>query len=161
MATLLFNDFIVGPTTVPIQTHFPSARRQIAMTVAADITGWTFTATYRNLVLDAVAFDRSGTPNFTSSTVIGYFPEVTVGGGDVPVIVNGTAGTMNIFIPADMYTGGLLSGSRTKPVVSVYNLHMTDTSSNITVMRYPQFIAYESSMAVSDPTLEVGYVAVV
>lgn len=161
MATLSFNQFIVGPTTVDIQTHFPSARRQIAMTIDADITGWTFAATYRNLVLDAVAFDRSGVPNFTDSTVIGYFPEVTIVGADIPVVVNPTAGTINIFIPADLYTGGLLSGSRTKPVISVYDLHMTDADNNITIMRYPQFIAYESSVPVSDPVNEADYIAVV
>ena len=161
MATLTFNDFIVGPNVVDIKKYFPSSRKELTITLDTDITSWTVEADYQCLVVDAVAFDRhTGDPNFAESTVIGYFPKVEITGSDIPVLSDAANGEITFYIPADMYTGGLLPGTRTNAVVAVLGLTYTDTDGNIDTIRFPRLVSYEPDVALSDPTDEVDYTAI-
>ncbi len=160
MATLNFNDWIVGPNTVPMKEFYPGSRTTRLVTFAGDITGYTFETEYRVFVADTIAFDRSGDPNFSESTVIGQFESAVVTGSDVPVIVSASPGTVNLFYPADMYTGALYSSSRTKPVIAVVTLKYTDADDNIDFMRFPLLVSYQPSIEFGDPTAEVGYTAI-
>jgi hypothetical protein len=160
MATLSFNDFIVGPNVVDIKKYYPSSRKELKITLDTDITSWTVEADYQCLVIDTVAFDRSGEPNFTNSQVIGYFPKTEITGGDAPVISDAINGEITFYIPADMYTGGLLPGSRTLAVVAVVGLTYTDTNGNRDTIRFPRLISYEPDVALSDPTAELDYTAI-
>jgi len=160
MATLTFNDWIVGPNTTPIRKYYPGSRTSTLINFGTDISGYSFETEYRVFVADAIAFDRSGEPNFTQSSVLGYFNSVIIAGGDIPAVVDASIGTLNLIYPADMYTGKLLSGSRNKPVISVVTLKYTNGSGDIDHLRFPLLIAYQPSIEFGDPTAEIGYTAI-
>lgn len=159
MATLSFNDFIVGPNVTDIQKHYPSSRKTITADFDTDVTGWTFESDYQCVVLDTIQFDRAGDPNFTESNVIGYFPKVDITGGDAPSVTDAATGLVEYYIPADMYTGALKPGSRTLAVVAVLGFTYTDADGNIDTTRYARLISYEPDVDFGDPTAEVDYTA--
>lgn len=159
MASLSFNEFIVGPNVSDIQKHFPSNRKSIPADFATDVTGWTFASEYKCLVLDTIAFDRAGDPNFTDSQVIGSFATVQMTGGDAPVVTDAANGLVDYVIPADMYTGALKPGSRTLPVVAIIDFEYTDADGFKETTRYARLMSAEADTVLGDPTAEAGYTA--
>jgi hypothetical protein len=159
---LNFQQYIGGPDQVKVEQIFPSNQKTFLYNFGQNITGWTFAVDYQTLVVDVVSFNRNtGQPNFTDSRVIGSFPKVEVTGGSAPAVVDATAGTVKIFIPANMYTGAVIPDARQNVPITVVGVTWTDNSTpaQINTHRWAFIQCWEPDVPVGDPTHEATYTA--
>lgn len=163
MAGILdFQQYIGGPDQVKIEQVFPSNQKSLVYNFDQDINGWTFTADYQTIVVDTVSFNRTtGKPNFTDSKVIGYFPKADVSGNVAPTVANATAGTVNVYLPANMYTGPIIPDARANVPITVFSLTWTDdsTPANINTHRWALVQSWEPNVDVGDPTGNASFTA--
>lgn len=161
MAGILnFDQYIGGPDQIKVEQVFPSNQRTLVYNFNQDITGWTFAADHQTLVVDQVQFNRNtGQPNFSNSNVIGSFAKVDLTGDVAPAIVNATIGTVQVVLPAGMYTGPILPDARQNVPITVFSLTWSDTSipAQINSHRWALIQCYEPDVTIGDPVLAVGY----
>jgi hypothetical protein len=159
---LSFSDYIGGPDEVIAAQSFPSDQKSYLYNFGVNITGWTFTADFQTIVVDAVTFNRfTGQPNFSNSRVIGFFPEQKLLGSDAPVVINAAAGTVQLRIPAGMYTGAIRPDARSNVPVVVVSLTWQDVEPypNIQTHRWAFVQAWEPDVEVGDPTQDNNFTA--
>jgi len=157
---LSFSDYIGGPDEVVAAQAFPSDQRSYLYNFGNSISGWTFTADYQTLVVDQVSFNRyTGQPNFGNSAVIGSFAKQELTGNNAPQVVNAAAGTVNLRVPANMYTGPILPDARANVPVTVVAMTWTDaeTYPNTMTHRWAFVQAWEPDVTIGDPTTGAGY----
>lgn len=154
---------IGGPDQVKIEQIFPSTQKTFAYSFGQNITGWTFLVDYQTIVIDTIYFDRSGSPSFDNSNVIGYFPKITVQSPYTPQVINASTGAVNIFIPGGMYTGAIIPDARQNVPVTVVGVTWTDgsTPAQINTHRWAFIQNWEPGVTVGDPTLENTYTSIV
>jgi len=160
---LNFQQYIGGPDQIKIEQIFPSNQKTFLYNFDQDITGWTFAVDYQTLVVDSVAFNRNtGQPNFTDSRVIGSFAKVEVTGDSAPDVVDASAGTLKVYIPAGMYAGPIIPDARQNVPITVVGVTWTDdsTPAQINTHRWAFIQCWEPDVTVGDPTLAVGYTAI-
>lgn len=160
---LNFQQYIGGPDQIKIEQIFPSNQKTFLYNFDQDITGWTFAVDYQTLVVDQVAFNRNtGQPNFTDSRVIGSFAKVEISGDNAPDVVDASAGTVKVYIPAGMYTGPIIPDARQNVPITVVGVTWTDASTpaQINTHRWAFIQSWEPDVTVGDPTLAVGYTAI-
>lgn len=157
---LSFSDYLGGPDNIQVEQIFPSTKRTYAYNFNTNITSWTFAVDYQTLVVNPVAYDRNGVPNFSASQVIGYFPkvDVTIDSGVVNVI-NASLGTVNITIPGNMYTGALIPDARKNVPITIVGITWTtaDTPTQVNSHRWAFIQCYEPDVAIGNPILENDY----
>ena len=153
---------IGGPDQVKIEQIFPSTQKTFLYDFDQNITGWTFNLDYQTIVVDQIYFDRSGTPTFDSSTVIGYFPKQNITSPYLPTVVNAAAGTINMYIPGNMYTGAIIPDARQDVPITVVGVTWTDNQNppQINTHRWAFIQNWEPGVTVGDPTLEDDYTAI-
>ena len=165
---LNFQQYIGGPDSVQVENIFPSNQKSLVLTfknsagTALNITGWTLAADYQTIVVDEIAFNRStNKPNFATSTVVGSFAKVEVTGGSAPSIISASAGTVQVNLPANMYTGPIIPDARKNVPITVFSLTWTDASTpaQINSMRWALVQSWEPDVVIGDPTLAAGYTA--
>jgi hypothetical protein len=125
-----------------------------------DITGWTITARYQTIVVDAMTFNRNtGQPNFSTSTVIGSFPSGNITGSSAPTITNATAGTVKITLPSGLYTGAIVPDARQNVPIVVVVIEWDDASTPVqkNSHRWALVQCWCPGVTVGDPTLAAGY----
>jgi hypothetical protein len=152
---------IGGPDQVKIEQIFPSTQKTFLYNFGTNITGWTFIVDYQTIVIDTITFDRSGTPTFDTSQVIGSFPKVVVAAPYAPVVINPTLGTVNIFIPANMYLGPIIPDARQNVPITVVGVTWSDASTppQINTHRWAFIQNWEPGVVAGDPTLATEYSA--
>jgi len=151
---LTFQQFVGGPDQVKVEAIFPSTQKTLQYNFGQDITGWTFEVDHQTLVVDVLGYDRySGDPNFANSKVIGYFPKVEVSSGNINV-ASAIAGTVNITIPAGMYTGPILPDARKNVPITVVGITWKTSGSlnNINTHRWVYIQNWEPDVVAGDPT---------
>jgi len=95
-----FKQYIGGMDNVMVEEMVPSIQKTFRYDFGTDITNYSFELSGQTLVIDTLAYDRvTGNPNFTDSTVTGFFANVDYGSGNVNV-VSAVDGTVDITIPA-------------------------------------------------------------
>lgn len=159
---LSFSDYIGGPDEITAEQIFPSDQKSYRYDFGVNVTDWTFTADYQTLVVDVVTFNRyTGKPNFANSKVIGSFDKVELTGDDAPVVVSASEGTVDLRIPAGMYTGPIVPDARVNVPITVVALTWTtaDTYPVVQTHRWAFVQAWEPDVAVGDPTQDAGYTA--
>ena len=124
---LSFENYIGGADNVQVLEKFPSEQKTFTYDFPTNITNYSFELDAQTIVVDTLTYDTAtGNPNFTLSTVLGYFANVDVGGGNVNVVDN-SAGTVNITMPADLYPGNvLIPDARTNVPITVFSVQWTD-----------------------------------
>lgn len=155
---LTFQQFIGGPDQVKCEAIFPSTQKTLQYNFGQDITGWTFEVDHQTLVVDTLGYDRyTSEPNFASSTVIGSFPKLEVNAGNINV-VSATAGTVNITIPAGMYTGPILPDARKNVPITVVGVtwKTAGTLNTINTHRWVMIQNWEPDVTAGDPTLSTA-----
>jgi len=161
---LSFSDYIGGPDNIICEQIFPSTQRTLQYNFSKNITGWTFHADYQTLVVDTVAFDRNtGAPNFSNSTIIGYFDTAVITTSSNITVVNASSGTVNITVPKNMYTGPIFADARKNVPITVVGVTWTDAGTPLPAVnthRWAFIQCYEPGVAPTDPTLAAGYTAV-
>lgn len=164
MSVLNLSQWLGGADNIKAEATFPSSQKTMLYNFDRDITDWTFEADYQTIVVDEVAFNRNtGQPNFTNSTVIGFFPKVEITGGFAPEVVNPTLGTVKVHFPADMYTGAIIPDARKNVPITIVGVTWTDsaTPANINTHRWALVMSWEPDVTPGDPTLEVDYTTIV
>jgi hypothetical protein len=157
------DQFLGGPDQIKVEQVFPSNQKLLQYNFGRDITGWTFTAEYQTLVVDTITFNRNtGAPNFSSSSVIGSFPKVTLT-TNAPSVVNATTGLVKVTIPADMYTGSIIPDARANVPITVFSLTWSDASTPVQTNshRWSLIQCYEPGVTVGSPLTSTGYTALV
>jgi len=118
---LSFKDYVGGADNVQVIEMFPTDQQTFRYDFDGDISGYTFTADYQSLLISSLSYDRvTGDPNFTDSTISGYFTNYTsIGSGNINLVSGGTTGLVDFTIPAQRYTGNVLPDARTDVVGTV------------------------------------------
>ena len=114
------------------------------------------------MVVNPVAYDRNGVPNFSNSQVIGYFPKVDVTiDSNVVNVVDAAACTVNITIPGGMYSGALIPDARKNVPITIVGITWTtaDSPSQVNSHRWAFIQCYEPDVAIGNPILENNYTA--
>jgi hypothetical protein len=161
---LNFQQYVGGPDSVQVEQIFPSNQRTLLYNFGQDITGWTFSTDYQTIVVDSVKFSRStGQPNFSESTVIGFFPKVEIEEPFAPEVINALEGTVKIHFPAGMYSGAIYPDARKNVPVTVFAVTWTDNSTppQVNTHRWALVQCWEPDVAPGDPTLEDDYSEIV
>ena len=158
-----FKSYVGGMDNVIVEEMVPSLQKTYRYDFGTDITNYSFELSGQTLVVDTLAYDRvTGDPNFTDSTVTGYFANVDYGAGNINV-VNATLGTVDITIPAQRYTGNIIPDARTTVPVTVVSVKWTDSNTTPTQTsshRWAILERYEPDVTPGNPTLEAGYTAI-
>lgn len=159
---LTVDQYLGGPDQIQVEQVFPSNQRTLVYNFNRDITGWTFASDYQTLIVDEIQFNRaSGKPNFGNSTILGSFPKVDIAAPYVPEIINAALGTVNVHLPAQMYTGPIIPDARQNVPITIFALTWTDnlTPPQVNTHRWALIQAWEPDVIVGDPTLSVDYTA--
>ena len=184
---LSFSDYIGGPDNINLLQVFPSDQRIYTYDFGTDASSFKFALDFQTLVVDPITFGRDGTPNFTNSETIGYFPKVdlhgTAGGFAVaaadfaPATDNGqaSAGTyvktvtgfpnkVQVLYPAAMYIGPIVPDARSKVCLTVVSFSWangaTTTKAEINNFRFGFLQCYEPDAPIGDPTGAAGFTAI-
>lgn len=148
---------------VIVEEMVPSKQKTYRYNFGANISQYNFELSAQTIVVDTLAYDRlTGQPNFTTSTVLGSFANVDFGAGNVNVVDAG-AGTVDITIPSQRYTGNIIPDARTNVPITVVSVKWTDTSTSPTQTdshRWAILERYEPDVTIGNPTLDAGFTAI-
>ena len=165
MAGILdFQQYIGGPDQIKAEQVFPSNQRKLRYNFDVNITGWTFVADYQTIVVDQITFNRyTGQPNFANSKVVGSFAKIELDGANAPATVDALAGTVDLKMPAGMYTGPIIPDARQNVPITVVAFTWTtnDAYPTTNTHRWALIQCWEPDVTVGDPTLAAGYTALV
>jgi hypothetical protein len=159
---LTFKDYVGGPDEVIIEQAFPNSQKSVLYNFNEDITDYTFEADYQTLIVDKIKFNRyTGAPNFSDSTVIGYFPKVDIQSTDpfAPNVINAADGVVQVTFPANMYTGPIIPDARENVAIVVFSVTWTIASNidQIITHRWAFLQAWEPDIPIGDPTEEADF----
>jgi hypothetical protein len=165
---LTFSQYLGGPDQIRIESVFPSDQRTLQYNYGVNITNWEFMVDQQTLVVDTMSFDRDGTPNFSSSSVIGNFTATTILNTSVDTstyltVLNASSGIVNITLPTQMYVGPILPDARKNVPITIVQVQWTDagTPPQIASHRWAFIQSYEPGVTPGDPTLAAGYTTIV
>ena len=135
---LTISQYLGGPDNVQLEQVFPGDQKILQYDFPGSISGWGFLVEAQTIIVNPVAFDRDGTPNFSTSEVVGYFAKTTVAdtrNGSTSTYVrpvNNSAGIVNIVVPKDLYTGPILPDARANVPITVVSVSWTGISDPVT-----------------------------
>lgn len=152
---LTLGQWLGGPDNVKVESTFPSSQKTYAYNFGQNITGWTFRADYQTVVVDQIAYDRAGEPNFASSRVIGYFPSGVISTATYITVQSAGAGTVNVTHPSGLYpeSNGILPDARQNVPLLVVSLAWTNTETPpvTNIHRVAKILAWEPGVLPVDP----------
>lgn len=159
MSRLLdWKSFIGGADNVIALDMFPAEQQQFTYAFGAvDVSTYTWDIDYQTVVIDQVAFNRNtGEPNYTDSTVTGFFQSQQGNVGTMIDVTDAANGNVKVTIPAQRYTGKLLPNSRLKVPTTVFSVKYTDggTPGTTFIHRYIISERYTAEVPIGDPTTE-------
>ena len=143
--TLTVSQYLGGADNVKFIEKFPSEQKTFNYDFGANITNYAFELDAQTIVVDTLTYDRTtGDPNFTDSTVVGYFANVDIGSGNVSAR-NNTAGTVNITIPSHIYppTANITPDARTNIPITIFSVAWTDSGSTPTTTQAHRWAVIE------------------
>ena len=151
---LTFSQYLGGPDNINIEQIFPSTQRTLQYNFSRDITGWTFHVDHQTIVVDQMAFDRDGTPNFANSQVIGRFPSAVLTTATYVSVVNAGTGLVNITAPGGMYSGPIYADARKNVPITVVGVTWKTAGNlnNINTHRWCYIQNWEPDVTPGDPT---------
>jgi hypothetical protein len=150
---LNFDQYLGGADQIKIKQVFPNDQTTFIYNFAQDITGWAFDLQQQTLVVDTVAFNRNtGQPNFSESTVIGFFPKTNITSGNVN-IRSSLLGTLGLTIPQNLYTGPIIPDARKNVPITIVSLTWTDdaTPAQIRTHRWALVMCWEPGVTPGNP----------
>lgn len=139
---------------------FPSTQKTFVYNFGANVSGYTFESDYQTIVVDTLSYDRTtGEPNFTDSTVMGYFANSEIDANNI-VTTGAASGEISLTIPSQRYTGPLTPDARTNVAITVASFKWTDT--NVTPNttdshRWAIIERWEPDVAPGNPRLSASF----
>ena len=127
---LSFSQYIGGADNVKVEERFPDDQKTYQYNFSnADVSGYTFSADYQNILLDTVTYDRTtGEPNFTDTTVKGYFGSAAnISAGTYISNTSANIGLVDFTIPSGLYTGNVVPDARANVVATVVSFQWKQT----------------------------------
>lgn len=159
---LTLSQWLGGPDEVIVESEFPSTSRTLAYAFGTNIADWSFKLDYQTVIVDTVAYNRDGTPNFADSKVIGSFPYGTVNTSSYITVMNTISGLVNVTHPPGLYTASIVPDARVNIPLMVMGFTWTDNQSpkQTNTHRIAKLMAWEPQVPVGDPTTSTSYTAV-
>ena len=168
---LSFKQYLGGADNVAMIEMLPEHQKTFTYDFNTNITGWTFSANYSTLVVDALTYNvNTGEPNFATSVVKGYLgnPNYPIAGSNIAV-TNASSGLVNFTIPQYRYdqTGWIYPDARTNVIISIVEFTWTNTTVTPYVIdshRWAIIERYTSDNVAGDPTSgsnPVGFTSIV
>lgn len=159
---LSFSNYLGQANNVQVIEMFPSTQKTFTYDYNANVSAYTFEADMQTLVVDTLTYDRTtGDPNFTDSSVVGFFSNSEIGAGNI-VTTGASVGEIKFTIPAQRYTGPLLPDARANVAITVVGFKWTDTDQTPTVTnshRWAVIERYEPDVSPGNPRLSNAFVA--
>lgn len=171
-SVLSLAQWLGGPDNIPYESTFPSTKKTYVYNFNRNVTSWDFQLEAQAVVVDAIAYDRNGEPNFASSQVIGYFPKQMVSTSTYISVANSASGIVNVTHPSGIYTDKILPDARKNVPLLVFSFQWTqpsETIGGVTVgeqsnsHRIAKILAWEPGVEPGDPTLTTatGFVSLI
>lgn len=158
-----FKAYIGGADNVQVIEMFPSTQRTFTYDYGANVSAYTFEADYQTIVVDTLTYDRTtGDPNFTESTVVGYFANAEIGAANI-VTTDAATGIIKFTIPSQRYTGNIIPDARSNVAVTVVGFKWTDGGTTPTTTdshRWAIIERYEPDVTPGNPRNEAGFIAI-
>ena len=169
-SVLSLAQWLGGPDNIPYESVFPSTKKTYVYNFARSVSGWNFQLEAQTVIVDAIAYDRAGEPNFAASQVIGYFPKTMVSTSSYISVGNTASGIVNVTHPGNLYTDKILPDARKNVPLLVFSFQWTqpsETISGVTVgeqsnsHRIAKILAWEPGVNPGDPatTTATGFVS--
>ncbi len=164
MAKLLdFKSYVGGADNVVVEEQFPSTSKTYQYDFSKDVTSWSFAATEQTIIADVVGYDRNtGDPTFSDTSIIGYMANANTEIDATNITNNGAAGTVDLTIPANLYTGGIIPSARINVPLTVVTFTWTNPNgalpSIVESHRWCLMQRWESTVTPADPILESDYI---
>ena len=125
---LSFSNYIGSANNVQVIEMFPSTQKTFTYDYGVNVSAYTFEADMQTIVVDTLTYDRTtGDPNFTDSTVVGYFANSEIGNANI-VTTGAASGEISLTIPKNRYTGPITPDARANVAITVVGFKWTDTS---------------------------------
>lgn len=160
---LSFSQYIGGANNVVVAEQFPSTQKTYNYDFPANIATYSFAVESQTIIVDSLTYNAAdGQPNFTTSNVVGVYANVTIGAGNV-VPVNNAAGTVNITIPKNLYSGPIEPDARANVPINVVSVTWTDSAPNPDITESHRFALiqrYEPGVTVGNPRLSNAFISV-
>lgn len=147
---------------------FPRDSKAFTYNFNTNVSAYTFSGDYQTILLDSVTYDRNtGAPNFTDTTVIGYFTNtanLTVGSGNYDISnTDAATGLVKLTIPENRYQGNVIPNARSYVPCTVLSFEWQDSSTPPQRQRHRYAILERFDPQVGrvpgDPRDEANYVA--
>lgn len=147
-----FSEYLGGADNVITIETFPRSTKSYTYNFSVDVSGYDFSADYQSILLSEVAYDRvTGLPNFSTTTVSGYFDNYAqVDSGQFDLTTAGD-GLISFTIPADRYVGNIFPSARQNVVATVVGFQWTTLSNEKHVHRYLILERWEPGTPMGDP----------
>ena len=119
---LSFSQYLGGADNVKVEEFFPDDQKTYTYNFNnADVSGYSFSADFQSLLLSNVSYNNiTGEPNFTDTTVTGYFTNTANVTANTFINTSSAAsGLVALTIPANRYTGNVLPNARANVVCTV------------------------------------------
>lgn len=159
-----FKSYIGGADNVQMVEMFPSTQKTYNYDFGGNVASYTFEADYQTIVVDTLTYDRvTGDPNFTESTVVGYFANAEIGSGNI-VTSDASNGIITLTIPSQRYTGNIIPDARANVPITVVSFKWTDTGATPTTTeshRWAIIERYEPDVTPGNPRDEAGFTSLV
>ena len=161
---LSFKEYIGGADNVQVIELFPRSQKTFEYNFNTNVSGYTFSADYQSLLLSSVTYDRTtGKPNFSDTTVSGYFTNTANVSASNINNASAVTGLVELTIPANRYTGNILPNARDKVVMTVLSFQWTtdDTPVQQDMHRWAIIERYDPQVGKNpgDPSLDPTFVS--
>jgi len=115
-----FSQYIGGADNVKVIEMFPRSQQKFQYNFGSNVSTYSFSADMHSILLDQVSYDRNtGDPNFTETTVLGYFNNnVSIGSGNID-LSQANSGIITFTIPQNRYSGNIVPNARENVVMTV------------------------------------------
>ena len=158
---LSFSQYLQGGDNVKVEEMFPSTQQTFTYDYGTNVSGYTFEADMQSIVIDQMTYNTNdGQPNFTTSSVIGYFANAEIGAANI-VTTGAASGTIDFTIPAQRYTGPIVPDARENVVITVVSFRWTNGGATPTTTeshRWAIIERYEPDVQIGNPTLSSTFI---
>jgi len=151
-----FSQYIGGADNVITVELFKRSKKLYTYNYGFDVSSYAFSADYQSILLDTVTYDRAtGLPNFSDTTVLGYFDNYsTIPSGNFDTS-DAATGSITFTIPPDRYAGYIYPNARTNVVATVIGFQWDDGAVTQNTHRYLILERWEPGIDMGDPTTNV------